>query len=544
LGTSTDWGGVLVEGVQWQSDGFKDLDGDGETGFNKSEFMLKGRLNTDPAAEVYNAVELKLGFARERSNETYLGLTDADFAENPYRRYRASALDEMVWWRTQGELRHRLEIGSSVVVENVAYRNDFDREWFKLNRFADGSQLFDIVTDPTGRRAIFYDVLRGEADSASPEETLRIGTNGRRFVSQGVQSTVDWRVKGDGWANALEAGARLHYDAIERFHTERGFLMRSGELVADGAPRDTTTENTGATTALALHVLDQFDVGDFSLSPGLRFEHILTDFTNELAGDETVEATQSVVIPGLGLYWEFVDTVGLLAGVNRGFSPAAPGSDPDIQPETSINYEAGVRHFDSDTGQLVELVGFFSDYANFTGTCTNSSGCDPDEIDQQFNAGEVDIYGAEAVVATAVGLPAGWEIPVRVSYTLTFSEFRNGFTSNSPALSRVEPGDELPYVPRHQGSLRVGAQHAAGGVTAAFTYVSAMREQASSQQEGLRTDAYLMVDLLASYQVWGPVEVYGKLENIANAQPVASRRPYGARPLKPFMAALGARAEF
>jgi Fe(3+) dicitrate transport protein len=544
FGSSNDWGGFLVEGVQWQSNGFKELDDGGNTGFRKTEFMAKGRLNTDPAARVYNAIELKLGYSQERSEETYVGLTDADFAENPYRRYPSSALDNMEWWRTQAELRHRLEVGNELVVENVVYRNDFQRDWFKLNRFADGSQLFDVLLDPTGRRGVFYDILRGAEDTVGPDESLRLGNNGRQFASQGVQSTTDWRVKGDGWANSLEVGARLHMDWIERFHTERNFQMIGGELQREGDERFVTADNRGEATALALHVLDQVDIGDLSFSPGLRFEHIVTTFRNELTGGDPIEATQTVLIPGAGAYWEFVDTVGVLAGVNRGFSPAAPGNDPNLSPETSVNYEAGVRHFDAESGQLIELVGFFSDYSNFTGQCTNSSGCDPEDIDEQFNVGEVDIYGAEAVVATAFGLPANWEIPMRLSYTLTFSEFRNGFDSASPALSRVEPGDELPYVPRHQGSLRVGGQHPDGGATLAFTYVSEMREEASAGDEGLRTDPYLMVDLLASYRVWGPVEVYGKVENMLNAQPIVSRRPYGARPLRPFMAALGVRATF
>ncbi len=539
-GTSTDWGGVLLEAVQWHSDGYKELDGGGDTGFDKTEMMAKGRLNTDPSAEVYNSLELKLGWARERSNETYLGLTDADFAENPYRRYRASSLDLMEWWRTQAELRHRIELGQPIVIETVAYRHDFDREWFKLNRFGGEDTIADVLEDPTGRRAILYDVLRGETDSTSPDDVLRIGTNGRRFVSQGVQTNLDWRTKGDGWGNALEVGARLHYDSIERLHTESGYLMQGGELVAEDGPLDVTTDNFGETVAIAVHALDQVDIGAFSFSPGVRFEHIMTSLESE---GTTVEGTQSVLIPGLGAYWEFVDTVGLLAGVNRGFSPVAPGQE-DVSPETSLNYEAGVRHFDAETGQLAEVVGFFSDYDNLTGQCTFSAGCSNEQVDEQFNAGEVNVYGVEVVGATAVGLGKNWSLPLRLSYTFTQSTFLGSFSSDNPQFGEVEEGDELPYVPTHQGSLRVGAQHPKGGATVAATYVGSMREEASQGDEGRRTDSYLLIDLLASYKVWGPFEVYGKLENIAQAKPIASRRPFGARPLKPFLASLGVRAEF
>jgi len=44
-----------------------------------------------------NSVTLKLGYSSESSNETYLGLSDADFREHPLRRYLTSQLDRMEW---------------------------------------------------------------------------------------------------------------------------------------------------------------------------------------------------------------------------------------------------------------------------------------------------------------------------------------------------------------------------------------------------------------------------------------------------------------
>src|SRR5690606_29139965 len=46
-GAANDWGGFLIEGTHLQSDGFKNLDGGGDTGFAKSEVFVRGRLNSD-----------------------------------------------------------------------------------------------------------------------------------------------------------------------------------------------------------------------------------------------------------------------------------------------------------------------------------------------------------------------------------------------------------------------------------------------------------------------------------------------------------------
>ena len=95
IGIGTDRMGVLLEGVHLQSDGFKKLDGGGNTGFDKNELMLKARYATDPTLWVRHELQLKLGYSTERSSESYLGLSNEDFARTPLRRYAATANDLM-----------------------------------------------------------------------------------------------------------------------------------------------------------------------------------------------------------------------------------------------------------------------------------------------------------------------------------------------------------------------------------------------------------------------------------------------------------------
>ena len=48
------------------------VDGGGDTGFTKSDWMLKLHANNGVASRIFQRVELKLGYADESSNETYL----------------------------------------------------------------------------------------------------------------------------------------------------------------------------------------------------------------------------------------------------------------------------------------------------------------------------------------------------------------------------------------------------------------------------------------------------------------------------------------
>jgi Fe(3+) dicitrate transport protein len=79
--------GLMFQTYLDNAGGFKQIDGGGDSGYDKKDFLLKARINTDSD---FAALELKVSQTEELSHETYLGLTKADFEENPYRRYSAS----------------------------------------------------------------------------------------------------------------------------------------------------------------------------------------------------------------------------------------------------------------------------------------------------------------------------------------------------------------------------------------------------------------------------------------------------------------------
>ena len=88
--------GWLVEGHLWDSAGYQDIDSaGGDTGLDKDDWMLKLRFNSDPNAAIYQQLDIKLQYAEETSEQSYLGLTDVDFGRDPYRRYAASQLDNI-----------------------------------------------------------------------------------------------------------------------------------------------------------------------------------------------------------------------------------------------------------------------------------------------------------------------------------------------------------------------------------------------------------------------------------------------------------------
>ncbi|HEY0714258.1 MAG TPA: TonB-dependent receptor [Polyangia bacterium] len=536
--------GFLIEGLHLRSDGFKELDGGAtDTGFDRNEWMVKARRVLGGGGSLFQELGLKLVYSDEDSRETYLGLSDDDFRANPLRRYRASQFDRMQNHRASGTIRYLLDFGGGRSVETTAYRHQYSRTWRKVNRFGNKA-IADVLANPTSaQNAIYMGVLRGELNSSGGGDTIFIGPNHRTFVSQGLQSVANLRFRG-AIEHRLEIGGRLHYDRIDRLHSEDGFLMRLGQLVPDGRPTLVTSNERVWTLAGALWAADAMTWKALTLTPGVRTEIIAGHSRNRLSGQEIDSDVQSVVIPGGGAYAALTSSFGLLAGAYRGFSPAASGQAGDVQPERSWNYEAGARF--ATRNARIEAIGFLNDYSNLTSNCSFSSGCDDRNLDRQFNAGDARIWGAEAFAQADIQIAPGYLLPLSSAYTLTRTKLLNDFLSEDPQLGNVRAGDEMPYVPRHQLTASLGIESDRFGVFGEVTYVSAMRERAGQEDDPNepKTDDSLVANASARLRVAGPLWAYLQLRNVFNAVDVASRRPFGARPTAPRWVQLGLKAGF
>lgn len=533
--------GVSLEGVHLQSSGFKELDGGGPTGFQRNEIVAKGEAGFDLGAGFFLNNGIKIGYSDESSEETYLGLTDEDFGDNPFRRYVSSQLANMNWERQQYQLTQRLSWRDEVNVQLNAYRHDFKRVWTKLNRFAPGApSLRDIFADPTGINAVFLAVLKGEQDTSNRLEVLRIGTNDREFVSQGLQLQADGRFETGPLLHSLNGGLRIHYDRIDRDHTEDPYEMFDFRLERTAQPTITIVDSVGSTTAWAFYLEDEIEWEDLIVTAGARVELIDTKF-DELVGPEPAQErnSQDVFIPGIGLVYLIDENWSVLAGVHRGFSPVAPGQGENADPEEAINYELGGRFFWGESS--AEVIGFWSDYSNLLANCRQVTGCDPSQVDEQFNGGAVDVAGVEVQVSHAFETPWSFQIPTSLVYTYTRSEFRSTFSSASPIFGDVEEGDELPYLPAQLGTANVGLLAEDWDITLSMRYIGTMRDVAGQGPipENQKIPSAFVADLAMG---WSPIEslrLYVTVANLFDNKYIVSRRPFGARPGLPLTVAGG-----
>ncbi len=532
----------LLETVQAESNGFKTIDGPvgGDTGYDIQDYMAKFQFDSSPTSRVYQSLRVKLGYTDQFSNETYLGLTDEDFAANPNRRYAASANDNFQSEHEAYQATYVIDTDANWRGEVTAYRNDFKRNWYKLQSVA-GQSAGDVLADPI-TYAAEYGFLTG---STSADDAIQVRANNRTYFSQGVQAKIDWDISLGDVALLLTTGFRVHQDEEDRFQHQDGYRMDNGTLVlTTAAPGGSTTNRVSDADVTSLFVDSKITAGDWIFTPGVRFEDIdmtrydyATDDPTRAQGPTRVRNNSvQVVIPGVGALYRLNEDWRLLAGVNKGFNPPSPGSSANE--ESSVNFEAGVR-FDNDAVSF-EGIYFLNDYDNLVGTVTDSTG-GGGQVGDQFDGGEVVVSGFE--LSAGFGFSAGpFSVPLALQYTWTTeAEFQNAFDSNFDPWGEVEIGDELPYIPEHQVRASAGLDLEQFRLNLAASYVGEMRTRAG--QGAFATaetvPSHVVWDAVASWSFSDQLSTYLKVDNLLDETYIAARRPAGVRPGLPRTAYLG-----
>lgn len=536
--------GFLLETFQDHADGFKTLE-TGDTGFDVEDYVAKLGFYSKSGTQ---SLELKFQSKDEVSDETYLGLTQSDFNVRPYARYNTSQLDRMTNDHTTYQATHNIRLSNDWNLTTIAYRTEFARNWFKLDKF-DNTQLSgsgacdsldEILTDPQSCSQEFR-VLAGPKGYTSPDDVLGIRANNRTYYAQGIQSALGGTAKIGNVEHNFVVSGRYHVDEVDRFQEQDQFRIENTRLIktTDNAP-GTQANRLSKATALSIYAEDRMVWDKMTVTAGLRLEDVNSRQrrwntpSRTLTPDSERENNYTEWLPALSAKYDISDKVSVLGGIHRGFAAAPVSSRQSTDPEESTVYEGGLR-YRSARGLRLDAIGFFNDYSNLLGECTNSSGGSECDIGDAFNAGRVDVKGLEltASLDLADTMSSGFSIPVSLAYTYTDTEIQTTFFDSF--WGSVTAGDELPYVPEHQLTLSAGVEAETWGLNALLNAVSETRNEAgtgniaASNLIGGRT----LVDLSGYYQIKDGVRFKIKAENIFDETYIAARRPYGLRPGKP-----------
>jgi len=547
LQTSFGKFGYLIENWHRSTDGFKTIDtnppdfrnGD-KTGFTKIEPMIK--LMFEPNSRFYQRFEFRFGYTDLDANETYLGLTTQDFRADPFRRYAASRFDNIVTEQYRTHLRHVIQLADETLLTTTAYGNVFNRNWAKtdscLGAVTNLSQCIESNTD----------LLSGNAAGS-----WRLRNNNRKYYSMGVETAIDHTFRTGVVKHNIVAGARYHYDQMRRFQNDETFSqLANGAIdgVTIGVPGSQDSRREG-TRATALHIRDYITIGHLTVSPGLRYEHLL--FSLDRLGPQTVPETSRTAnmdmwSGGVGLNYDLTNDLSLFGGVWRGVSNPEPGAyiTQNLKEESTLGFEAGVRYKNPRLAFGTELAFFHTDFHNLLVRDNIGGGSPVSE-----NVGKIRNQGIEYQVQYDPGthLQLPFKNPWYFNITYSHARIRTATTSNNQEslFAGAVSGAEVPYVPTVQFNLGTGIVYEKWNLNLDTYYSDPTFTTANNSDLQInpinntpnarfgRTDEFFLVDISGGYQYSKNVRLFANFYNVTNAEYIVSRHPHGPRPGAPFM---------
>ena len=550
--------GFLVEGYFRNNDGYKTIDetpdfrnGD-DTGFSKVDPMVK--FSWEPDTAMYQRLEFKYGTSELDANETYLGLSEADYAADPFRRYAATRFDNIRSKQTRGYLRYALAPNDDIDVIATLYKNSFTRNWYKLKdiRNVNGNKLKLSNALAGAQNGEGLDCLKGDLAC-----TLRVRANNRDYETQGVDVVSYYRFGTGAVEHEVSAGIRFNQDQVIRFQWDDDYSQLANGTIDGMTPGTpgTAGDRLQKTDALAVYLQDTIKAGAWGFTPGVRLEQLDQTYTNNYAGvggtPSTKTNSMNLWAGSLGVTYTFNDSWIGFGSVNRGFSPPSPKSaTKGITEETSQAFELGARYTNARQALAVEAVAFYTNFNdlividNIGGTGTGAT----------ENFGKVRSYGLEFSTQYDAGIANGWPVrnPWFLTATYTNASQQNAASSTDPEsiFSFGEVGNKVPYIPELVLSLGTGVDAARWGMNISGNYVGQTYTSASNVDDQVNgngdpdarfgtTDAYFVADVSAYYRIREGVRLFGGVQNVGNANYLVSRQPEGPRPGMPLFAYTG-----
>ena len=524
--------GALIEVHEHSSDGFDSIANvGGDTGFDKSDLMIKARYESGNHSLTFKMVDLD-----ETSNQTYVGLSQASFNANPRMRYGATAYDEMMNDGEQSSLTYVGDFDNFDVVF-TSWSNDYHRDWFKVSDFNNDSEhgerddINELISDANNGSANAQAILDGEL-----AVEIEYKHNNRYYTNDGYQFVIST----DIGIHAIKLGYRDMEDSESRVQAyEYADQAADGSLSALYGYRGLGGSNNRLreSTATSFYLEDTMDFGRLNLTVGYRSEDYdqrhrrwdegagpnLTAVRNTIVRDTFAENDHTT--SSFAATYDLNDNVMLVAGFHQGMTPMF-----GAEPEEADNTEIGLRFSEGTTN--IEAFYFSSDYSNLAAECTLVSGASCDATESAvFSGGEADVSGLEfsgSWIIEGVGVT----YPIALSYTSTDATFNN--SSESDYFGLVAAGDDLPYIPSSSMSLVAGFISDSGlsGNLRLIDVGSSCSIAACGKFN--KIDAHTILDANLKKSLNDSMDVYVIIENILDDENIISRAPSeGARSQKP-----------
>ena len=398
--------------------------------------------------------------------------------------------------RNSFDINHRWDINADTELQTLLYWSEMNRDYWRYGVNATASQA--------AGRWIYTDNVSGFNRAFE-----RIGAETRLIAKNTI-----FNLPGEA-----EIGLRVMNEKMDDVTIN----------ATRATPRTGTTakDTKDSAKSVALYAQNRFDISDqLSVTPGVRVERYEQQ-RDDKQKNETVKTSNTEVMPGLGVTYQFIPAVQLYASVYKAFSPALNGDslsgmkDQKLDAETAVSWELGLRG--QQDAVRYELTAFRMDFDNQIIPANSNSDF------QTTNGGKTYNQGFEGAVS--LEFENGFDVFANLTW-IANAEFK-GDRYNKNGSLKSKDGDRVPYTPEWVANLGLGYTYAGLRSQLSANYTgSQFTDELNTKPiventSGLFTgkiDAYTIVDLTTRYTLNDQVEFYGAVKNLEDKRYIASLR--------------------
>jgi Fe(3+) dicitrate transport protein len=423
-----------------QSDGVRD---------NQSLKINDLYLKLEKSLGEHHDLTLRVSRYGEDSQVTYSGLTQAEYLAN--RRQNAFVNDGFEAVRVGSSLLWAWSINDTTTLKTSASYSWFNRDWWRQS--SNSVQRPNDASDPT---------------CASMANLLTTcGNEGRlrEYHTYGLESRLSQ--SGEIGSVRFESEYGIRYNDERQNRLQINSDTPTGRTPGTSVNAGVRENNLRYLQAWSGFATTKATIGAWTISPGLRFEHIDLERLNRLNPASPVRGKDQVQewIPGLGVSYKINPRFAAYVGVHKGFSPPrvedainnTTGSSINLDAETSTNWEAGLRG-DVTKGVAVDLTWFRMDFDNQIVPSSVAGGAGA----TLTSAGKTLHQGLEASLRGSLAdmglMTTGNDLYFRAALTHVADASYVGtrFSGVSGNTTRSVTGNRLPYAPEWLINAAIG----------------------------------------------------------------------------------------
>jgi Fe(3+) dicitrate transport protein len=536
------------------TDGYKEVEGasgnDTNAGFRKQSDLFKLRY-TMPSSYI----EISSQNTTETSHESYIGLTRADFAANPYRRLGASSQDKMDNDYHRYILTYNMDLSPATNFVGKVYKSKYSRNWKKMGNIGvdeDGTEGGDIATKFSLSKIDWN--TNCAADSGTELRACNILTNGTAMLTgeylERAMGHRDYAMYGYDMKlnhvmgnHDMTFGYRHHHDYRNRQDngdSEKWGLGANNTMVniSKTVGTEGIQQERKSAWADSISFQDRITHGNFVTTLGVRYEDVEYDKIAKTSGTLT-KFDNSETMMAASTAYSMGEGKTAFVGYSQGYNPTGASS---VDPEESENFEIGYRS--RNAAGSMEVVAFHVDYEMLNETCSIASGCG-DASQDQVNAGEAHSSGVEFTMKINNLFPStqmkGAGDMSGVRYPFVFSATLQEAERDVTTSTTVIDGNQLTYSPEESFYISIGAETNDWDYKFAAKYTD---EYFTNDANTQKTEDAWIVDFQGGIKLdklgMKGARAFVNVDNLLDKTYLASFHEYGARPNKPqsFMAGL------